>query len=233
MGRGMRLTEPVEDLLAAMEAGGLPSLAGELREYLEEGMPLDTPPFERILTEEEPEIRYRERSPREQVLDACAFIAEQLIEPYFMIEDAQGIATWMNDPNQLLETKGIARSIMLVDPNFEDRPPAPAITEEELGAAREVAAWLPKARAMMMRRLGEDDVSPDDPDYDPLDPDRGAYEMVDDKPQRPIEDRPMRHPLEGVKSYKKADFARKEWPASDSGQLKRELGMARRNLYGV
>ena len=226
------MAAPVEDLLQALEAARLPGIADELRAYIEEGHPSGSLTIEQILSNEEAELAFRERSPREQVLEACSFIAEQLIEPYLMVEEAQSLAAALGKSDGHSKIDKRSRPILIADPNFEGREAAPVVTEEELRAAHLVAEWLPEARRMMLARLGEDDVPTDDPNYDPLRPDQGSFAGPGDGVSQTKADGPMRELQRGGRDDRDADFIRDPWPEIDEEQILRELGFQGTNIYG-
>lgn len=227
----MNFVEPVEDLIRALESARLPRLAGDLRAYLDDGVLANPPTVEQLFSEGEVEQAYRERSPREQVIAACAFVAEQLIEPYFMIEEGQLLAALISDTDDAQPIDKVTRPIMIADPDFMERVPAAAITPEELDAARVLAKLLPRARRAMLTRLDEGDVALDDPAYDPFRSDRGGSIDQFTVPGSPI-DKEMRFPQRGGRSRTDPDFIRDEWPTIDNNDVLRELGETGNDLNG-
>lgn len=180
----MALTEPVEDLLRAMSEGQLAGFATELRAYLEGGLPSERVPLKQIIAGEGCEVSLRRRTPREEVIDACDFIASQLIEPYRMVGEAEILAGRFGEIRKA-GREDRPHPIMLVDQRFAESEPSPATTREELEAVREVAAWLPAARQAMLKRVGEDDALLVALSLDPIQPDGDEAPLTDFRPTRP------------------------------------------------
>ena len=183
MDHTMALTEPVEDLLRAMSEGQLAGFATELRAYLEDGLPSERIPLKQILAGEGCQVALRHRTPREEVIDACDFIASQLIEPYRMIGEAEILAGSLGGRDRV-KAAPQPHAIMLLDQRFAESEPVPAVTKEELAAARDVAAWLPAARRSMLSRLGEDEALVPTPSLDPRQPDGDSVSLNDFRPTR-------------------------------------------------
>lgn len=150
----MRFSEPVEDLLRALDVGGLAAFAIELRSHLDAGTSdAQRPSLEAILRDVAPEPEMRRFTPREEVIEACRFVHDHLVRPYDDIMEAQQLAVELR---AAVGAPSRQRTIMLVDQRFEDAPPTPAMSEAEWKASSKVAETLAGARDRMLARLPSD-----------------------------------------------------------------------------
>lgn len=151
---------------------------------MEGGLPSERVPLKQMIAGEGCEVSLRRRTPREEVIDACDFIASQLIEPYRMIGEAEILAGRFGE-SWKAEGEDQRHAIMLLDQRFAESEPSPATTQEELAAVREVAAWLPTVRQAMLKRVGEDDALMIAPSLDPIQLDGDEAFLIDFRPTRP------------------------------------------------